>query len=239
MRAGRRRIYEVLVTRNPASYGSELEILSSSVNCELRSVSEAEIARLSGSAHHQGIAARVDPYPYTDLTETLERARSMSGCLMMLDQIQDPFNVGSIIRTCECLGALGVVITKNNTCGITPAVEKTSAGASAYISVSRLANLTTAIECAKKVGFWIYGMDAKARADIYSMDLAPLAAFVLGGEGKGMRRLVREHCDEIVSIPLCGKVTSLNVSHTAAIALSEYRRRVPTQTANENCNRQE
>jgi len=229
----------VLVARNLASYGSEFERLTASADWRVKSVSEAEIVRLSGSTHHQGIAAQVDPYPYTDLSEMLERARSRHGCLMMLDQIQDPFNLGSIIRTCECLGSLGVAITKNNTCGITPAVEKTSSGASAHISVSRLVNLTTAIESAKQAGFWIYGMDAKAREDIYSTDLAPLSAFVLGGEGKGLRRLVREHCDQILSIPIYGRITSLNVSHTAAIALSEYRRRIPGRTMNENSDRQE
>jgi 23S rRNA (guanosine2251-2'-O)-methyltransferase len=143
----------------------------------------------------------------------------------MLDQIQDPFNVGSILRTAECLGAMGVAITKNSTCGVTPAVEKTSAGASAHIPVARVINLTNAIEHAKKAGFWVYGLDANATTNLYSADLAPLSAFVLGGEGSGLRRLVREHCDEILSVPIYGKVTSLNISHTAAIALSEYRRR--------------
>lgn len=191
----------------------------------MKSVSPAELVRLSGSPNHQGIVACADPYPYTDLTEILESISRSSECLIMLDQIQDPFNVGSIIRTSECLGAMGVVITKNNTCGVTPAVEKTSAGATAHISVARVVNLTNAIERAKNAGFWVYGMDANGTTDIYSVDLAPLSAFVLGGEGSGIRRLVREHCDDILSVPIYGKVASLNVSHTAAIALSEYRRR--------------
>ena len=223
--AGKRKIRAIFLAREDA-VSAELRRMISVGGGQVITVGTHELTRLCGSPNHQGLAAEVDPYPYSDLQDILGVETGAAACILALDQVQDPFNLGSIIRSAECLGAAGIALTKNNSCAVTPAVEKTSAGATAHIRIARVVNMARAIDEMKAAGFWVYGMDSKGAQNLYSLKLADKAAFVLGGEGSGLRRLVREQCDMTISIPMQGRISSLNVSHAAAIALSEFGKRV-------------
>jgi len=220
IRAGKRRVETIYLARMPSSADDSVA-LAENAGIPITSSSVNEISSLTGSPHHQGIAARVGPFPYADLDELLFSQEAIQGPTLVLDQVQDPANLGNIIRSAECLGARGVVIAKDRSVAITPVVEKVAAGASAHIRIIRVVNLVRAIDQLRNSGFWIYGTHQEGRRSLYSIDLSGRIAFVLGSEGKGMRRLVREKCDEVISIPIVGQTESLNVSQTAAIALAE------------------
>ncbi len=224
VRAGKRKVYAIFLAREDcvsADFRRIIDVGGGSIVV----VGNHELTRLCESPNHQGVAAEVAPYPYCDLQDILEAETGAAACILALDQVQDPYNLGSIIRSAECLGAAGIVLTKNNSCAVTPTVEKTSAGATAHMRIARVVNMARAIDEMKTAGFWVYGMDAKAAHNLYSLKFGDKAAFVMGGEGAGLRRLVREQCDMTISIPLHGMISSLNVSHAAAIALSEFRQR--------------
>ena len=220
LRAGRRVVEEVYLAR-PIREGSELDHQLVRSEPPISHVNESDMRSLAGTAHHQGVAARVGPFPYDTLDSILSRERNGSQVLVLLDSVQDPTNVGSILRSAECLGAIGVVIAKDRAAGITPAVEKASAGASAHMGVARVVNLVRAIDQIKQESFWVYGADASASDTCYQVDLRGNVAFVLGSEESGLRRLVRESCDCCVRIPMEGRIDSLNVAQTTAILLAE------------------
>ena len=161
------------------------------------------------------------PFPYVEFSEVLSASADQQGPVLILDEIQDPANLGSILRSGECLGVTAVILSKDRSVAVTPAVEKTSAGAAAHVPLARVVNLARAMEGLKESGYWIYATDSTAKAVCFATDLTGRVAFVLGSEGKGIRRLVREKCDVALSIPMAGKVGSLNVSQTAAILLAE------------------
>ena len=141
--------------------------------------------------------------------------------LILCDEISDPHNLGAILRTAECAGAHGVIIPKRRSAGLTAIVGKTSAGAVSYMPVARVANLTAAIEDLKKAGVWVFGTAAEGTTTLYDADLKGPAAIVIGSEGDGISRLVAEKCDFLVSIPMKGKISSLNASAAAAILMYE------------------
>ncbi len=223
IKAGKRNVHTIFFGRQ-TSGPVELRDMVGKLGCRVLVVNPRELDRICGSPNHQGVAAEVDPYPYRALEDILGNEVGVACCLILLDQVQDPFNLGSIIRSAECLGAAAIVITKNNSCSVTAAVEKTSAGATAHTCISRVVNMVRAIHEIKEAGFWVYGMDSSAAHNLYSLKLPQKVAFALGGEGTGLRRLIREQCDMTVSIPMCGRISSLNVSQAAAIALSEFRK---------------
>lgn len=225
IRAGKRKVRTIFLARE-SSASTELKDMMGVLGCHVSVLGDQELTRICGSPHHQGVAAEVDPYPYCVFEHVLDGTADTASCIILLDHLQDPFNLGSIIRSAECLGAAGIVLTKDNSCAVTAAVEKTSAGATAYLPISRVVNMVRAIREIKNAGFWVYGMDSTAPHSLYSSKLAHKVAFVMGGEGTGLRRLVREQCDITLSIPMCGQISSLNVSHTAAIALSEFEKSV-------------
>lgn len=223
VRAGKRRVEAILLARNtPSTVDFVARIENSGI--PISRASTGEIFSLAGSSHHQGIVARVGPFPYVELDDFLSGSEPIHGPLLILDQIQDPANLGNIIRSAECLGVPAVIVPKDRSVGITAAVEKAAAGASAHISIIRVVNLVRVIEELKAANFWIYGTHQKGRQSLYSFVFSGKIAFVLGSEGKGMRRLVREKCDDIISIPIVGQTESLNVSQTASIILSEVLR---------------
>lgn len=187
-------------------------------------VSPDELVELTGSMHHQGLAAKVGPFPYASLDDIVSSRSRPSGLVILLDEIQDPGNVGSIIRSAECLGAAGMVLTKDRAAPITPAVEKAAAGAAAHLPLARVVNLVRAIEELKAARYWVYGADVRARQVYTELDWTGEVALVLGSEGKGLRRLVLESCDARVTIPMAGKIASLNVAQTATIVLGEAQR---------------
>lgn len=181
-----------------------------------------KLAALAAGAEHQGVVAMVAAYPYLTLEELLERAGE-NPFLVLADEIEDPHNLGAILRTAEAAGAHGLVLPKRRGVGLTPTVVKTSAGAAAHLPVARVANLVGAMEELKRRGVWIYGADMQGERWCQT-DLTGPLALVIGSEGRGLGRLVRERCDGILSLPMCGKVNSLNASVAAGILLYEAAR---------------
>ena len=174
----------------------------------------------------QGVVASVTDYNYYEIEDILEYAKSKNEdpFILILDKIEDPHNLGAIIRSSECMGVHGVIIPKRNACGITDVVEKTASGAVNYMRVARVTNITQAIEKLKKAGLWIYGLDMNGAENIYKTDLKGAVGIVVGNEGEGLSRLVRESCDGIIKIPMTGKTESLNASVSASICIYEILR---------------
>ncbi len=180
-----------------------------------------ELARIAGSPDHQGVVAEVDPYPYADPASLLAASDPM---LVALDQIQDPRNLGAVCRSAEAAGATGVVIPRRRSAAVTAVACKASAGAVEHLPVARVTNLADWLGRAKEAGMWVYGAEAGAEAPYSQVDLSGKVVLVLGSEGKGLRRRVAESCDLLVSIPVRGRVASLNVSAAAAVLLFEAAR---------------
>lgn len=171
----------------------------------------------------QGIVANVTDFVYSEIDDILEFAESKSEkpFVAILDKVEDPHNLGAIIRTVNCLGAHGVIIQKRNAAQVTDTVEKVAAGATSYVKVARVTNITESIKYLKEKGLWIYGLDMEGASNLYDTDLTGSIGIVVGNEGKGITRLVRENCDGIIKIPMKGDIDSLNASVSTAIAMYE------------------
>ena len=170
----------------------------------------------------------VSPLPLDELDRVLDQSKAkQASCLvMLLDSVKDPNNLGAIIRSAHCVGADGLVIPKDRAAGPTPAVSKASAGALEHTRLCRVTNLATTIKWLKKRGVWVAGLAMQASQSVFEMDLKGPLALVVGGEEKGLRPLIRQHCDFLVSIPMQGRVDSLNASAAATVVLYEaYRQR--------------
>jgi 23S rRNA (guanosine2251-2'-O)-methyltransferase len=178
---------------------------------------------MSRTHAHQGVIALAAVREYATVESILQRAadRGEAPLLVVCDEISDPHNLGAIIRTAECAGAHGVIIPKRRSAGLTAVVGKTSAGAVAYVPVARVPNIAVLLKELKKQGVWVFGTAADGTTPLYGADLKGPAAVVIGSEGEGMTRLVRENCDFLVSIPMKGQISSLNASAAAAILLYE------------------
>jgi 23S rRNA (guanosine2251-2'-O)-methyltransferase len=174
-----------------------------------------EIAERCGSEDHQGVCAEVGPYPYADAHGLLEPEDAL---VVVLDQIQDPRNLGAVARVAESVDASGLVIPERRSAEVTPAAAKASAGAVEHLRVARVRNIADYLDEAKKAGAWVYGADAEAPTSYDEPDYKGRVVLVMGSEGKGLRPRVAEHCDLLVSLPVLGRVGSLNVA-TAAAAL--------------------
>jgi 23S rRNA (guanosine2251-2'-O)-methyltransferase len=199
VRAGRRRVHRVWATKDPGFPFT-------------RATAEELTAR-AGTDAHQGVVAEADPYHYVHAGELLGR----DGLALVLDEVQDPQNLGAICRTAEVAGALGVVIHDRRAAEVTPAVCKASAGAVEHLAIARVRNIADFLGEAKEAGFWAYGAAADARLSCFEVDWPERVALVLGAEGKGLRPRVANACDELVSVPMRGRLDSLNVSATAAL----------------------
>ena len=189
-------------------------------------VVEADRRKLDGLSRthaHQGVIARAAVREYVSVDEILAAAREKGEAplLVVCDELSDPHNLGAVIRTAECAGAHGVIIPKRRSAGLTAVVAKTSAGAVSHVPVARVANLPSLLKELKKEGIWVFGTAADGDTSLYDADLKGPAAIVIGSEGDGMGRLVAENCDFKVSIPMRGKLNSLNASAAAAILLYE------------------
>ena len=178
---------------------------------------------MSRTHSHQGVIAVAAVRAYATVEEILQAAedRGESPLVVVCDELSDPHNLGAVIRTAECAGAHGVIIPKRRSAGLTAVVAKTSAGAVSHLPVARVANLPSLLKDLKKRGLWVFGAAAEAKTALYDADLKGPAAIVIGSEGDGMSRLVRETCDVLVSIPMKGKISSLNASAAAAVLLYE------------------
>jgi 23S rRNA (guanosine2251-2'-O)-methyltransferase len=189
-------------------------------------IDEVEVKRLdllTRGANHQGVAAQIAPYSYWELDELIEQAKTQtqSPVIVIADGIEDPHNLGAIIRTAEALGVRGVIIPQRRAVGVTSTVMKVAAGALENLPVARAINLSQAIERLKEAGFWIYGTAAQSSKLLHTIDFRGAIGLVVGSESKGLSQLTRRYCDELVAIPLAGKTPSLNASTATAIALYE------------------
>ena len=185
-------------------------------------VDSRRLSSLTQGGNHQGIAAQVAPYVYWDLPALIERAKAIDDPVIVIaDGIEDPHNLGAIIRTAEALGVQGIVIPQRRAVGITSTVMKVAAGALENMAISRVTNLNQAITKLKKAGFWIYGTTADTDNLLHKTNFSGSVGLVIGSEGKGLSQLTEKNCDQLVAIPLVGQTPSLNASVAAAIALYE------------------
>lgn len=208
--------------RGPAF--AELERLGRAAGARVRASPRAKLDRLAGTDRHQGVVAVVADFRYAPLEELLAGAAGEAALLVVLDGVEDPHNLGAVIRSAHALGAHGVVIPKDRAVGVTPAVAKASAGAVERCPVARVVNVAKTIEGLKEAGIWSVALAADGDRSLSDVDLRGPTALVLGSEGEGLRPLVRRTCDLAARIPMTGDIDSLSVSAAAAIGLYEARR---------------
>ena len=222
--ARRRKVYEIFLADEKFSGRiAQIKSLADSRGISQKSLPPGDFKALAGTKGHQGVAARVSPYPLTALADILPTIQAGDGrfFLLMLDNIVDPQNLGAIIRTALCVGVDGVILPKDRCASPTPAVSKASAGALEHLRLSRVTNLVQTMKICKNRGLWTIGLLKDAEQSIYTGDLTGSIAMVLGGEQKGLRPLVRKNCDFLFSIPQQGPLDSLNASAAAAVAMYE------------------
>ena len=184
------------------------------------------LERMAKDGLHQNIIGIIKEIPYSSVEEILSywRKEGTKAFILILDGIQDPQNFGSLIRTASGCGAHGIIIPKDRSVGITPAVIKTSAGATAHLPIAKVVNIATTIDFLKKEGIWVYGASGETKDLIYQLDLNIDLAIVIGAEGKGIRPLVKKKCDRLFSIPMKGPLTSFNASVSGGMILYEVMR---------------
>ena len=206
--------------------GPDLGHIASTARAKGIVVADADKRKLDNMSRthaHQGVIAVASVREYVSVEDILQIAKDKGEAplLVICDELSDPHNLGAVIRTAECAGAHGVVIPKRRSAGLTAVVAKTSAGAVSHVPVARVANLPSLLKELKKQGLWVFGAAAQAQTPMYEADFKGPTALVIGSEGDGMSRLVSETCDVLVSIPMRGKLNSLNASAAAAILLYE------------------
>jgi 23S rRNA (guanosine2251-2'-O)-methyltransferase len=184
-------------------------------------LSEVEVDafyKMAGFSGHQGVCAVVSPTQYVEVNDIINYAGDLKEdpFLLVLNELTDPQNLGSVIRTADCLGVHGIVIPKNRACGVTPAVVKVSAGAVEYMKIARVTNIASTLEHLKKRGLWVMGADGDGK-NCFDVDLTGPVALVIGGEDRGLGRLVREKCDMLIRIPMKGHIGSFNAAVAASI----------------------
>jgi 23S rRNA (guanosine2251-2'-O)-methyltransferase len=187
----------------------------------VRFVSRPELDRMAGNNAHQGVVAVTSAKQYNDLDDVVAAKRGQFSLVVVLDGVEDPHNLGAILRTADAAGADGVVIPERRAAGVTPTVTKASAGASEHLPIAKVTNIGRTLEELKSKNLWIVGLDERAPQNYDSLDYKMDCAIVLGAEGKGVHELVRKKCDFLISIPMLGKVSSLNVSVAAGVMLYE------------------
>ena len=189
------------------------------------SVEKAALDRIAGGRPHQGVVAYVSPYEYAEMEDifALAEERGEDPFIIILDNLEDPHNLGAIMRSAECAGAHGIIIPRRHACGLTEVVAKSSAGAIEYMPVVKVTNIAQTIEELKEKGIWVAACDMGGR-NYYEQDMKGKIAVVIGSEGAGISKLVRDKCDFVVSMPMVGRITSLNASNAAAIIIYEIRK---------------
>jgi len=191
------------------------------VGIAVRFLPRPELDRMAGNAAHQGVVAVTSAKQYNDLEDVIEAKRGQHSLIVVLDGVEDPHNLGAVLRTADAAGADGVVIPERRAAGVTSIVAKSSAGASEHLPIARVTNIARTVEELKAKNLWIVGLDERGSQTYDTLDYNMDCAVVLGAEGKGIHDLVRRKCDFLVSIPMLGKVASLNVSVAAGVMLYE------------------
>jgi len=200
------------------------ELREAGKNVPTVEASRDELDRISGESMHQGVVLQASPLPLIDLSVWIERSLSPDAFCVVLDEVEDPHNFGAIVRSASALGAAGVIFGKDRAAPLSPSALKSAAGAMEHIPLIQVTNISRALEELKKANFWCAALDADAEKDLWHADLKGRMALVIGNEGDGLRRLVRETCDYTLRIPIGGPISSLNASVSAALALAECAR---------------
>ncbi len=213
-------IDKLLIEKNPQGSLKSIFAEARKKNVRVQFVERKVLDKQSEEGRHQGVIAFTTDFVYSTLEDIISCKRENGGFIVLCDGIEDVHNLGSIIRVAECAGADGVIIPSTNSASVTEAVIRISAGAANHVKVAKVNSLNRAIDELKKNGYWLYALEADGD-DIYSADLTGNIAIVVGGEDRGVRRLTREKCDFTLSIPLKGKVNSLNASVAFGIAAYE------------------
>lgn len=205
--------------------GSINEIIKLAKNKKIiiTEVDKNKLDQLSETKHHQGVIAFVSPIEYKELDDIFELAkeRNEAPFILIADEIEDPHNLGALIRSAECAGCHGVIIPKRRAVAVTEVVAKTSVGATEYVPIVRVNNINETIRELKDRGVWIVGTDGSAKVTYYDQDMTGSIAIIIGSEGRGTNKLTMENCDFLVKIPMMGKITSLNASVSGGIVLFE------------------
>lgn len=220
-----RPINKILLLKNIERHGIIADILhlAQQNGVLLEYVERQAIDRLGQSGANQGIIALTAAKEYVDLDELLAipAEKKQTAFFIVLDGLEDPHNLGAIIRTADAAGAQGVIIRERRAVGLTPVVEKASAGALEYVPVARVTNISQTIETLKKNNIWVIGIDQEGQTDYTKIDYKPATAIVIGAEGQGLSDLVRKNCDFLAAIPMRGRIASLNASVAAAVVMYE------------------
>ena len=207
--------------------GSMIKILAMAKDAGIpvMKVEKAALDRIAAGQAHQGVAAYISPYEYAEMEDIFARAaeKNEDPFIIILDNLEDPHNLGAIMRTAECAGAHGVIIPKRRACGLTEVVAKASAGAIEYMPCVKVTNIAQTIDELKEMGIWVAACDMGGQ-EYYKADLKGKLAVVIGSEGFGISKLVKDKCDFVVSMPMVGKITSLNASNAAAVIIYEVRK---------------
>ncbi|MGA2401097.1 MAG: 23S rRNA (guanosine(2251)-2'-O)-methyltransferase RlmB [Syntrophobacteraceae bacterium] len=223
LRAHKLAACELVLSRSD-SRGLELEELAQKRGIPVTLSARERIAELTGHAHHQGVALRTSEFPYAELETLLEQPLADREPLLVLDSIQDPQNLGAILRSACFLGAKGVIIPKDRSARVTAAVIKIAAGAAGYVPVAGVTNVVRALKQIKSAGYWVVGLQTRVSTNSYEADFTVPLCLVIGNEQKGIRPLVRSACDLLVQIPAAGPLDSLNAAAAATVALYEILR---------------
>lgn len=226
LRGPERRTDEVAVLAGASGPLGEVVALARRAGVKVSFRTRDQLTAIAGSARHQGVVARVAAAPYADVEKLLgiPKQRGEAAFFLAVDQIQDPRNLGAILRSADAFGAHGVIVPKHHQVGLTGAVARTAMGALGTVAVARETNLVAALEKLKKLGIWIYGGSTHGGVPPWNADLSGPICLVLGSEGEGLRPLVARTCDAVVTIPMAGLVGSLNVAAAAAVLCYEVTR---------------
>ena len=228
--AGRREIFEIYVSKEKIPKRIQAVIsLAESFQIPVKRLMPHMLQSVLRADHKQGIGAHVSPYPFVDITDILDsfKCQPCPPFLLLLDNVVDPHNLGALVRTAVCVGVDGICIPKDRSASPTPAVSRVSAGALEHMRMARVVNLSKTIHLLKERGLWIVGLDKFSGESIYSTRLSTPVSIVVGGEEKGIRRLIKKQCDMLVSIPQTKKIDSLNASAAGAVAMYEvWRQRI-------------
>lgn len=203
------------------------------IGLPVRFVSRAELDRMAGNVAHQGVVAVTSAKQYSDLDDVIAAKRGAYSLLLVLDGVEDPHNLGAIIRTADAAGVDGLIIPERRAAGVSGTVTKVSAGATAHVPIAKVTNIARTLQELKAQNLWIVGLDERAPSTYDTLDFNMNCALVLGAEGKGVHDLVKKNCDFLVSIPMLGKVSSLNVSVAAGVVLFEVVRQRRAKSAAE------
>lgn len=219
-----RTIEQILIAKGDLSGSINMILaLAKEKKIVVKEVDRKKLDQVSMTGAHQGVIAQVTPFVYSDVEDMLAAAakKNEKPFLIILDEIEDPHNFGSIIRTADACGVHGIIIPKRRNVGVTPVVMKTSAGACEHMKIGKVTNINVTIDFLKEKGIWVYGADMNGSQYCYDADFRGAVALVIGSEGRGISKLTRDKCDMLVKIPMAGKISSLNASVAGGILMYE------------------